>query len=112
RLASGIVLVAIALASIMLGGDVWFGVVLAISLVGLYELYRVFHLQKDLLGILGYLFTVAYYALLHGEEKEFAPELLVGFLICLLACYVFAYPKYRTEQIMTALFGMVYVVFM
>lgn len=112
RLASGIVLVAIALAFIMLGGDVWFGVVLAISLVGLYELYRVFHLQKDLLGILGYLFTVAYYALLHGEEKEFAPELLVGFLICLLACYVFAYPKYRTEQIMTALFGMVYVVFM
>ncbi len=112
RLASGIVLVAIAVISILLGGDVWFGVVLFISLVGLYELYRVFHLERDLLGMLGYVFAVLYYGLLHAGWKEFVTELLIGFLICLLACYVFAYPKYRTEQIMTALFGMVYVVFM
>lgn len=44
--------------------------------------------------------------------KSYIEELLLGFLICLLTVYVFDYPKYRTEDIMEALFGVVYVVFM
>ena len=42
RLISGIVLVIIAAASIVLGGNVMFGVVAAISFIGLFEIYRVF----------------------------------------------------------------------
>ena len=40
RLISGIVLVIVAAASIILGGNVMFAVVAAISFIGLYELYR------------------------------------------------------------------------
>ena len=40
RLLSGIVLVIIAVASIAAGGPVLFGVLLAISLIGVYELYK------------------------------------------------------------------------
>lgn len=112
RLISGIILVIIAAVSIVLGGNVMFGVVAAISFIGLFELYRVFKLEKNVLGILGYLFTVFYYALLYLGRKDLVTELLIGFLICLLTVYVFDYPKYRTEDIMAGLFGMVYVVFM
>lgn len=51
RLISGIVLVIVAAASIILGGNVMFAVVAAISFIGLYELYRVFHMEKNILGI-------------------------------------------------------------
>ncbi len=112
RLISGIVLVIVAAASIILGGNVMFAVVAAISFIGLYELYRVFHMEKNILGILGYLFTAVYYAVLYVGGKGYIEELLLGFLICLLTVYVFDYPKYRTEDIMEALFGVVYVVFM
>jgi len=112
RLMSGILLVIITVLCIVMGGNIMFGVVAAISFIGLYELYRVFKMEKDILGILGYIFTTFYYALLYFENKAFVPELLVGFLICMLAVYVFKYPKYRSEHIMTGLFGMVYVVFM
>ena len=112
RLMSGILLVIIAAVSIVMGGNVMFGVVAAISFIGLYELYRVFKMEKDILGILGYVFTGVYYVLLYLGHKEFVTELLIAFLICMLGVYVFTYPKYKSEHIMTGLFGMVYVVFM
>ncbi|MCC8168406.1 MAG: phosphatidate cytidylyltransferase, partial [Clostridiales bacterium] len=46
RLLSGIVLVAIAIASVIAGGYVLYGVTLTISLIGMFELYRVFGIQK------------------------------------------------------------------
>lgn len=109
---SGIVLVILAAVSIVLGGNLMFGVVAAISFIGLFELYRVFKIQSNILGILGYLFTAVYYALLYFGGREYVTELLIVFLICLLTVYVFDYPKYRTEDIMAGMFGMVYVVFM
>ena len=112
RLMSGILLVIITVACIVLGGNVMFGVVAAISFIGLYELYRVFKMEKDIFGILGYVFTAVYYMLLYFGHKEFVTELLIGFLICMLAVYVFKYPKYKSEHFMAGLFGMVYVVFM
>ena len=44
RLFSGIVLVAIALVSVILGGTVLFGVIAPISLIGMFELYRVYQI--------------------------------------------------------------------
>ena len=74
RLISGIVLVIVAAASIILGGNVMFAVVAAISFIGLYELYRVFHMEKNILGILGYLFTAVYYAVLYVGGKSYIEE--------------------------------------
>ena len=46
RLLSGILLVIIALITIISGGNILFGTVLVISLIGLSELYKVFKIEK------------------------------------------------------------------
>ena len=60
RLLSGIALVVILLAVGVLGGNILWGFCLAISLIGLYEFYRVFKIEKSL-GIIGYGFAIVYY---------------------------------------------------
>jgi phosphatidate cytidylyltransferase len=109
RLISGIVLVILALLFICTGGDVLLGVMLVLSLIGMFELYRIFEIEKKQLGIFGYLACIAYYLNL---KLSFSPDnmaIMLAFLICLLAVFVFAYPKYHTHQIMVAFFGLFYV---
>lgn len=55
RLISGIVLVAIALVVIITGGNVLLSVMGIISLIGMFELYRVFQMEKSLAAVVGYL---------------------------------------------------------
>lgn len=112
RLLSGILLVIIALATIITGGDVLFATLLMISFIGMTELYRVLEISGKPLGIAGYLAAVGYYALLRMDKQEWIVMLLIAFLIVLMVLYVFAYPKYRSEQVMLAFFGLVYVAFM
>ena len=50
RLLSGIVLVILALVFIITGNDLLLAVTGIISLIGLYELYRVFKIEKSLLA--------------------------------------------------------------
>ena len=63
RLISGIVLVIILLVFGIIGGNLLLAGLAAVSLVGLYELYRVFHLEKSRLG---YVVTPAYERLLQN----------------------------------------------
>ncbi len=118
RLLSGILLVIIALVTLTAGGNVLFLVLFAISLVGMTELYKVFAIEKKPPGIVGYLFAALYYALLYfkpllpGESLNWFMMLFMGYLICQMAVLVFAYPKYNTQQILAAFFGMFYVAVM
>ena len=48
RLISGIVLVALALLLIITGGNVLLGALCVISLIGMFELYRIFKIEKEL----------------------------------------------------------------
>ena len=64
RAISGIVLVIIIAIAGILGGDVLFGLVSVISLIGLFEVYRVVEIEKTLLALFGYIATIVYYALL------------------------------------------------
>ena len=70
RLISGIVLVLIALVVVGSGGMILFAATVAISMIGLFELYRVMKIQKNVIGIAGYLTVVSYYGLLwfHGRR--------------------------------------------
>lgn len=108
RLGSGIILIALILATIIPGGKVLFVANFLISLIGVYELYKVLGIEKNSLGITGYLATIAYYALIYFKKNEWIIIVLVMFLICLLAQYVFMFPKYKTEQISNALMSMIY----
>ena len=118
RLLSGILLVIIALITIISGGNILFGTVLVISLIGLSELYKVFKIEKKPLGICGYLFTIGYYALLYMSSllskgnHDWFMMLFLGYLICLMAIMVFAYPTYHADQLMAAYFGLFYVAVM
>ena len=112
RLFSGIVLVALALVLIITGGDLLLVSTLVISYIGMFELYRIFHIEKSAPGIIGYLAATIYYCNL---RFEFIPDLMMfvlGFFMLLMFAYVFTYPKYKTEQIMAAFFGVFYVAVM
>ena len=108
RLISGIVLVALMLATIIPGGTILFVANMFISLVGVYELYKVLGLEKTIPGITGYVSTVCYYLLLFTGKTQYVTILLVVFLIALLAQYVFMFPKYKTEQVSNAIMCMLY----
>lgn len=112
RLLSGIVLVIIALLLIITGGNVLLVSSMVISCIGMFELYRIFHIEKDMIGILGYLAAIGYYL---NEKFQVLPDVMVlvlGILVLMMAVYVFTYPKYKTEQILAAFFGVFYVAVM
>lgn len=112
RLLSGILLVIIALATIITGGDVLFATILIISLIGMTEIYKVLEVERQLLGIAGYAAAIAYYALLRIGRADGITFLTIAFLMLLMVIYVFSYPKYRSEHVMLAFFGLFYVAFM
>ena len=112
RLLSGIILVIIALGLIITGGDILLGGLAIISLIGMYELYRVFQFEKSLLGGVGYVAALVYYLNLRFAFIPDMMMLILGLLVILMFVYVFSYPKYRTKQIMAAFFGVFYVAVM
>ena len=118
RLLSGIVLVIILIATVGLGGNVLFALLLAVSLIGMTELYKVFGIEKKPPGIIGYIAAAAYYGLLYfeaqlpGDKLNWFMLLFMALLICEMASLVFAYPKYNTQQIFAAFFGVLYVAVM
>ncbi|POP34223.1 phosphatidate cytidylyltransferase [Lactonifactor longoviformis] len=115
RLLSGIVLVILALITIISGNLVLFCTLLGISLIGMQELYRAMGVREDrfnALELAGYGGAVIFYlTLLLGQTKYEMTALLFG-LVGIMCVYVFAYPKYRAEQVMAAFFGIVYVAVM
>ena len=112
RLLSGIVLVIAALILIITGGNLLLVSTLVISYIGMFELYRIFHIEKELPGMIGYLAAAVFYCNL---KFHFLPDMMMfvlGFLMLLMFAYVFTYPKYKTEQLLAAFFGVFYVAVM
>ena len=112
RLISGIVLVILAFILLMKGGTLLFFASLAISLVGLFELYRVMKIDKELPGLIGYLAGISYYGLLWFDGEHYMTLLSIVTLMLLLTVYVVTFPRYGTEQITVAFFGIFYVAVM
>ena len=112
RLISGIILVIVLIATVGTGGNVLFGLLAVVSLIGLTELYKVVEVQNKLLGFAGYLAAVAYYVLLYTGKLQYMTLLAIVFLVLVMAVYVFTFPNYRSEQVMTVFFGLFYVAVM
>ncbi len=108
RLLSGIALIVILLATGILGGNILWGFCLAISLIGLYEFYKVFKIEKTL-GIVGYGVAIVYYLslLLYQGTVNGGLFLVMGF-IAAAVIYVMKYPKYRTEHLLASVFSLLY----
>lgn len=115
RLISGIVLVIIALATIISGSWILFFTLLAVSLMGMRELYKVMRVSDEhvtVLELVGYLGAVLYYIAMKADFGNYGTMAIIISMILILFVYVFGYPKYHAEQVMAAFFGVVYVAVM
>lgn len=117
RLTSGIILVALIFGTCWFGGFPLWLFVIMIGYLGLYEFYKVIGIElESSLGICCALGTALWFtgirtaasidSMLRMEQVWLI--LLLIFLI-ILAVYVFSFPKYNTQQIMGAFFGIIYV---
>lgn len=108
RLFSGVVLVILALVIVQAGGSLLFVVNGAISMAGLFELYRVLKIERTPLAVIGYLACAAYYGLIWFDGHRYVTFMAILVLMCLMSFYVFTFPKYKTEEITAAFFGLFY----
>lgn len=115
RVISGIVLVIIALATIISGSWILFFTLLAVSLIGMRELYKVMKVSDEhvtVLELVGYLGAVLYYIAMKADFGNYGTMAIIISMILILFVYVFGYPKYHAEQVMAAFFGVIYVAVM
>lgn len=115
RLVSGIVLVAAALLTINAGGAVLCATLLAVSVIGMSELYHVTNVEDrrySPMAITAYAGAAVYYILMFAGLDPYLELAAVGILIALMCVYVFTFPRYLSGQTMAAFFGVVYVAVM
>ena len=112
RLISGIILLLITILTVAQGGILLLGVLWIVSLIGMSELFHVFRIRQNWLGLVGYIIATVYYIMLIVQNHESIAILSIIYLIVLMAVYVFTFPKVHTEQIMAAFFGLFYVAVM
>ena len=112
RLISGIVLVILAVLLIIAGGNILWAALGVISLIGMYELYRVLEVHNKPLGFVGYLAAVVYEISLLFPFAKDPYVIFIGFLTILMMVFVLSYPKYDAKQIFMVFFGVFYVAVM
>ena len=109
RILSGIVLVIIMASALVCGSWYLFGLNLMIALIGMFELYRVIHMEKTVMAYAGYIACILYYICIGAGRDEYLLLVLAAAVMAVMAVYVFAFPKYRTENVCITLLGLVYV---
>lgn len=112
RILSGFILTLIVGAGLFFGGPYLFVLSLVISIMGMFELYRVYHMEKSAIGIIGYIFAGLYYLCLWLQRDDFMILALAAALIFIMAGYVVTFPKYNSDQAAMGFFAIVYVAVM
>ncbi len=114
RLISGVVMVIIALATMWLGGPFLAGILMLISLAGYRELTKAQKVNTAAKGfngleIVGFAGIVIYYAVMYIWQNT--TLLLMCIVLVFMAemfLYVVLFPRYRAEQVVTAVFSFLY----
>lgn len=112
RLISGIILVILAIIIVSTGGTLLYVTTALISFIGLFELYRVMKIEKNPLGIVGYLTALSYYGLVWFDGQHYVTLMAIAALMVLMSLYVFTFPRFKTEEVTVAFFGVFYVAVM
>lgn len=112
RLRSGILLMAIMITAMVLGGNVLFGLLLAVSLIGMYELYKVYSMEKTGAAVISYLTAVGIYNCVLFDKADYRILIVLAQVLVLMIWYVIRYPKYDYKQIAIAFIGVFYVAIM
>ena len=117
RLVSGVIMLALLIAVIVTNGPVLAIFTLLISLGGFYEIVKAGGVRNEnekaaLPELVGYAGILALYALLYFASFETVSRFLllvpVLTIMGMLLCYVLTFPRYKSSQIMTAVFAFIY----
>lgn len=112
RFFSAVVLVLLTALAVFGGEMLFAGFIMAISLIGMMEFYKIYKIHNSFLGIVGYCIAIMYDILIYLGNTESANIVLISGLILLMSVYVFCFPKYDANQIMASYVGFVYVAVM
>lgn len=118
RLVSGIILVILAVLFIYSGGIVLSGVLLVLSLIGSFELLRVFGMEKSPISIGVYFVTVSYYVLItlsrifDFDHNTSIVVFLILMMLFYLGIYVFNFKRINGDQVIAGVFIFMYVPFL
>ncbi len=114
RLISGILLVVLALVTVGSGGYILAATLWLISLIAFRELCLACKIQQqgkkqNTLEVVGYIFTTLYYIDM-AVLKNYHLMIMIAImaLVILLVVYVFKFPKYHANQIMSTYFAFIY----
>ena len=77
RTISGIVLLAVTMCAIIASGPLLYLFMLLISLVGMYELYRVFQIEKKIPALVGYLTAIGIESVILAGKNDLVVLILV-----------------------------------
>ncbi len=109
RLISGTVLVILFIGILWVGGWLTCWSMCLLSLIGIFELMRVYKQEKSIPAIMAYLTTIVYYLMLFINREDLLMPVMVVYLLVVLAVYVLGFPRYRDRDIMAAFFSFFYV---
>lgn len=115
RVISAIVLVILALVLILQGGAVLGLTLLILSMIGFRELVNACHVTEgnkkcSALELMGYIGIGLYYVVIVGTKNGmYSLGIVVLMFLAMMFVYVFAFPKFRAEQVMTVFFCAFYV---
>ncbi|MGB8453688.1 MAG: phosphatidate cytidylyltransferase [Anaerocolumna sp.] len=112
RFRSSVILIIIAAATLIAGGNVLFALILTISLIGMMELYRIFKIHKSIIGFMGYAAATVFDSLILFKLEENNMLFIIVFLLLLMLLYVFSYPKFVIEEVAVVFLGLFYVAVM
>ncbi|WP_026660658.1 phosphatidate cytidylyltransferase [Butyrivibrio sp. AC2005] len=115
RIISGAVLVVLLILTLGLGGYVTAGVLLCVSLVGYHELAVALGVQEKnkKLGLpqfIGLAAVVIHYFILMttGANMSAFVAIIMGLFVAEAAVFVFKYPKFKSDQLVGAVFSFIY----
>lgn len=113
RCISGVILVAIALVTMFLGGPVLTITLLLVSLIGYRELTKALAVNQNEKGfnaleIIGMVGTILYYASVYFADDTMRLMGIVGVFMAVMFCYVITFPKYNASQVVASIFAFMY----
>ena len=115
RLISGILLLTFTFVTMFFGGQLLLVTLFMISLIGLYELYKVMKFEATPLAYVGYLGAFIWYLNIDTKPNAIldikVPELMIFSIVVVAALLIFVvkYPKYSANQLFSTIFGIFYI---
>ena len=108
RTISGAVLLIIMFAAIFTGGNVWLVVTALLSAAAMFEIFRVFGIQKSAAAVGGYICNLLVYCLLFFGLEEYFIAAVIFYFIFIMTIYVVKWPVFDVNDISRALFTFIY----